>query len=180
MRFKTLHLFCFTIFACLQTYGQEVKVELKNGRFEAEKIYEASSNSSADIYKGVLNWIAYTFRNTESVTQSKIENEMVLLQGISSSVVDGPMFYKYGLEYVIQIDIKEGKLRFRAYDIKLIGADAARTRASLESTLLKNNGEIRSGKQYISYKNDTDTEINKIYLSLTSSLNQKETKKDDW
>ena len=38
---------------------------------------------------------------------SKIENKMVRMQGISDGVVNGPMGFKYGIEYVIQIDIKE-------------------------------------------------------------------------
>jgi len=160
--------------------GQDIVTKLnENGMYESELVTEIKGKTSNEIYESALEWIAYTFRNTESVIQSKIENKMVRLTGISNSVIDGPMNYKYGLGYVMQIDIKEGKIKFHIYDIDFIGADAAKTRSSMEESILK-NGELRKGKMYIGFKTDTDKELNRIYMDFINFLNKEKEKEDDW
>jgi hypothetical protein len=87
--------------------SQELKSELTDNKsLEVEKITELKDKTVKEIYKAVLNWTSYKFRNTESVIQSKVENEMIRISGVSSGVLDGPMGYRYGLSYIIQIEIK--------------------------------------------------------------------------
>ena len=127
-----------------------------------------------------MDWIAYTFRNTESVAQAQIENEMVRINGISSRIIDGPLGYKYGLRYSIGIDVKDDKTRFSAYDLILFGADAAQTESNLETTIIKKNVNFREGMMYVKIKDGANIELNKIYLSFITSLTQSEEISDDW
>ena len=160
--------------------GQDLVTVLnENGTFEIEVISEIPNKTNSEIYEITLEWIAYNFQNTESVIQSQIDNKMIRLQGISNNVIDGPMNFIYGLGYVIQIDVKEGKIKFRVYDIDFIGADATRTRSSMEESILK-NGEIRKGKMYIGFKNDTDKELNRIFINFIESLTKENDTNDDW
>ncbi|PKP13231.1 MAG: hypothetical protein CVU08_06495 [Bacteroidetes bacterium HGW-Bacteroidetes-3] len=161
--------------------SQEIISELnESNKLEAVKITEIQDKTEQEIYKAVLDWTSYTFRNTESVIQAQVENEMIRLNGISSGVLDGPMGFNYGLGYTIQIEIKPNKLRFRVYDLNMIGVDAARTKTPMELTLLKRNGKKRSSTNFEKYKIDSDNEINRIYKSLYESITNDKKEKSDW
>jgi hypothetical protein len=161
--------------------SQELKSELTDNKsLEVEKITELKDKTVKEIYKAVLNWTSYKFRNTESVIQSKVENEMIRISGVSSGVLDGPMGYRYGLSYIIQIEIKPNKFRFRVYDLNMIGADASRTRTPMELTILKRNGKKRKSSRYTKYKIDADNEISSIYQSLYESITSGKKEKSDW
>ena len=162
-------------------FGQDHKTTLNNdGSFEMLIISDLPDKTAKQLYQGTIDWIAYTFRNSESVTQSQVENKMVRINGVSSGVINGSLGYKYGLGYSIQIDIKDNKIRFRGYDLQIIGVDAARTRSNIEPSLLKSNGDLRTGKASKKIKSDTDMELSRIYKSLIDSFSKNIESNNDW
>lgn len=165
----------------LTIQSQELISELnENNKLEAIIITDIENKTESDIYNSIINWTSYSFRNTESVLQAQIKNEMVRLSGVSNGVLDGPMGIMYGLGYTIQIEIKPNKFRFKIYDLSMIGVDAARTKTPMEYVLLKRSGKKRKSSKYLKYKIDADKEINRIYKSLLDQLNNKTNKKSDW
>lgn len=161
--------------------SQKIETKLNSqGRLEIELVTEFPNKSSEIIYGKIEEWVAYNFKNTESVIQSQIENKMIRINGISSSVIRGPMGVRYGLYYEIQIDIKKERTRFRVYNIQLIGESNSGTKSNVELSIYKNNGEPRKGKTYKNIKIDTDNEIDKLYNNFILFLENENAKNDDW
>jgi hypothetical protein len=164
-----------------KSQSQELVSELnKDNKLEAIKVTVIKNKNKSEIYNSTLNWASYTFTKTESVLQAQVKDEMIRLSGVSNGVLDGPMGFMYGLGYTIQIEIKPNKLRFKIYDMSMIGVNAARTKTPMENVLLKRSGKKRKSSRYLHYKIEADKEINSIYISLLEHINNEQKKKSDW
>lgn len=146
-------------------WAQDVKIVLDNNlKYNAEAIYEIEGKTQSEIYQAIIEWISYSFQNTEAVIQSQIENEMVRMNGASPGVIDGAMNFRYGLAYTIQFDIKEGRIRLQAYSLQTTAADEFATRNDLEESMIK-KGQRRTGQLYDNIENGTNEELNRIFKS---------------
>lgn len=159
---------------------QTIITELNDdGILIGQSITKMDSLSAEKIYKKTEEWIAYTFTNTESVTQAKLENKMIRLKGISKSVIGPFMGYYFDLSYQIQIDVKEENLRFTITELKQVSQSFPFTKTSLE--LFYKKGKLKENKAVVKTKNQVDKQITLIQQSLISYILGKEKdKKDDW
>jgi len=165
----------------ITVFGQEAIVtELdENGKLTGQSITKLDSISAEEIYKKAEEWVAYTFTNTESVTQAKIENKMIRLKGISKSVIGPYMGFYFDLSYQIQIDIKEENVRFTITNLKQVSQSSPFTKTSLE--LFYKKGKLKKRKAIIKTKEQVDKQINLIQQSLISQIRGEEkADKDDW
>lgn len=167
----------------IHTFGQtndKIISELnENGQLVGQSVITFNEKSEADIYNKSNEWIAYTFRNTESVIQSKIENKMIRIVGISKSIIGPYMGFYFDLSYLIQLDIKENKMRFTASDLTQVAQSSPYTKLSL--SFLYKNGELKTGKKFIKVKEQVDNEITLLQNNLTNYIMGNEAqKKDDW
>lgn len=145
----------------------------ENGNVVAEQIIEIDSLSKEKIYNSTLNWVASTFANTESVMQSKIENKMVRINGISKGAL-GPYYgFYYGLGYTIQIDIKDNKIRFNAYNLTQVASSSPFTKTGVEAFYKK--GKLRKSKTVKNFNQQMNEEITIIALSLKTYIVNGET-----
>lgn len=178
---KIVFLLSFIISGFTYAYGQEVKIGIdENGNLLGETIVLIQNKTASQIYNSSFEWVSYTFKNTESVVQSKIENKMIRISGLSKSIF-GPYMGSYlDLKYLIQIDIKDGKLKFKATDLEQVAQSAPFTKTPL-AVLYKKNGELRSGNRYLEIKGKIDSELTRLIISLTKSIKGKsKTSDDDW
>jgi len=178
---KTSIILFLLIFNSIYILGQQTIVtELNdNGMLMGQSVTTLEGQSAEEIYKKAEDWIAYTFTNTESVTQAKLEYKMIRLIGMSESVMGPVMRYYFDLSYQIQIDIKEEKLRFTITELKQISQSSPYTKIGLE--YLYKKGKLKKKKAVVKWKQQVDTQINLIQQSLISHITGKEKiKKDDW
>lgn len=162
-------------------FGQQTIVTVldENGKLTGQSITKLDSISAEQIYKKAEEWVAYTFTNTESVTQAKIENKMIRLKGISKSAIGPFMGYYFDLSYQIQIDIKEENIRFTITNLKQVAQSSPFTKTSLE--LFYKKGKLKKRKAIIKTKGQVDKQINLIEQSLISHITgNEEADKDDW
>jgi len=173
--FVILFLLCFNSITILgqQTVVTEID---DNGKLAGQSVIEFEDKSAEDIYNKAEEWIAFTFMNTESVTQSKVENKMLRLKGISKSALGPFMGFEFDLSYQIQLDIKEGKLRFTANELNQVSQAPPYTKTSLE--LLFKKGKLKQKKGFIKMKSQIDETLTQIQESLISQITGKG--KDDW
>lgn len=171
-----IRLLAILLLISLNTFGQvadtiETKINDK-GLLEGESNVVLSDKNSADIFNSSKDWISKRYRNPENVIQASIENKMIRFQAISHSVIGQFMGHRFGLEYVIQLDIMDEKLRFHAYDLNQIAEFAPYTSVSLEA-LLQFHQDMDSSKKYIKTKGQVDSELTKLLISLINNIKGK-------
>jgi len=181
---KITFLLLFILCEQFSSQGQEtglININLdKNGTLTGEAIIVFKDKSAEQIYSSSIEWVSYTFNNTESVIQSKIDNKMIRINGISKSVIGPFMSFYFDLSYKIQLDIKDGKLRFIASDLKQIAQSSPFTSTSLE-LMYKKDGELKSGKRYKETKDKIDYELTKLLSSLELAVKgQAKTNDTNW
>lgn len=159
-------------------YGQQYETRLNDtGKLEMIIVSDKIDKTAEELYQNTIEWVAYTFVNTESVTQSQIENKMIRFSGISQHVINR-LGFTFDLGYLIQIDIKDNKIRFQANNIDIIGTPYQRN--SIEGIILKKNGELKNTKIASETNNETNDELVRIYKSLFSFCNEGHKVNNDW
>ncbi|MBA4409945.1 MAG: DUF4468 domain-containing protein [Bacteroidota bacterium] len=181
---KITFLLLFLLCGYFSSQGQEaegIKTNLdKNGTLTGESIIVFKDKSAAQIYNSSIDWVSYTFNNTESVIQAKIENKMIRINGISKSALGPIMGFYFDLSYKIQLDIKDGKLRFIATDLKQVAQSSPFTSTSLE-IIYKKGGELKSGKKYQETKDKIDSQLTELLSSLELAVKgQTKTNNENW
>ncbi len=149
-----------------------------NGQLMGEAIISISNKNKSEIYQNTIEWISYNYRNTESVIQSKIDNKMIRFNGMSSSVIGPYMSYWFDLFYVIQIDIKNDKIRFSVSDLKQVSQRSPYTKTPLEFMYKK--GVIKKGKKYLKVKEQVDIQLTVLLISLKNFIEGGAEINDDW
>lgn len=174
---KTSLLLMILVFIGLQGFSQEKIITHlnKNGNLIGQAIIEIKGKTAQNIYNSSLDWVSNTFIRTKSVMQSKIENKMIRLKGIShlGNFVDP-------LSYQIQIDIKDGKLRFTATNLEFLTYSYLIPRISAEQMLFKPNGEQKTSKNKRELKKLTDDLFSKLLNSLVTNAEGGNKNSDNW
>ena len=85
-------------------------------------VTQCEGKTQSEIYKKCIDWIAYTYKNPLSVTQAKIENEYIRIEGIRESLIcDNSALYgkvcRDG-KYTLEISFKDGKYKFEILKIE--------------------------------------------------------------
>ena len=142
--------------------GQDMTLDFVDCKFSAESIQDVNNRTAEEIYKLTIEWASYTFMNFDAISQSNVENKMFRFRGESAGVIDGPLGFRYGLGYYIQIDIKDSKIRMKVFNIYSIGTDSPPTKASLE---------VGFTKMFSPCKLNESKLFNRMYLSCENHLN---------
>lgn len=172
------------LFFNLVCFGQE-KIEMtKDGLTNTEQIIKLDSLTAKEIYSRINKYIQKNYANPEAVSKGNVENEFISFNGIKKDCISEKVmvstFYS-DIEYYINIDIKDGKIKYsmskliqikRIYD-KTYPVDLL---TMTGSGYFKSDGSIRN--QYVKLKVDVEKVLNEITKDLVSSI--KENKKSDW
>lgn len=165
------------------SFGQTDSLDIQineSGTLEGKTIVNFTNKPAPDLYALSKEWISYTFKSSEKVTQSEIENKMIRFNGISTSVIGPSMSFYFDLEYDIQLDFKDNKLRFRAYNLNQISQMSPYKKFSF-TMLFKKSGKLKSGKVYLKQKSQIDTELTRLLTSLKNYIEGRpEEGLDDW
>jgi hypothetical protein len=164
---KTLILAAFfLIIFCTAESQSKVGLNYENGKYKYVEIKALPDLTSDVIYSRVVDWVAFTFTNTESVIQAQVENKMIRLKGVSRSGINGLMGNKFDVGYTIQVDVKDNKLKITASKIQAIAQVAPYTRTSLEIQLRKLNGKERTSK----IAKSTYTDVSQLFTDIADDL----------
>ena len=178
-----IELLTVILFISCFSFGQTDTIQTKineKGILEGEFIVSFTDKSSVDLYKLSMEWISYTFKNSESVIQSEVEGKMIRISGISTSIIGPLMSFYFDLGYDMQLDFRDNKLRFRAYNLKQIAQSFPYTKTSLE-IMFKKSGELKSARRYSKVKTQIDNEVTGLLGSLKDKIEGKAEKEtDDW
>jgi len=95
-------------------------------------VTQCEGKTQSEIYKKCVDWIAFTYKNPQSVTQAKIENEYIRVEAISESLIcdNKAMYGKVCRDgkYTLEISFKDGKYKFEILKIeKLLEATNNKT-----------------------------------------------------
>ena len=174
---------CFT----LPLLSQEVVLDydIATGRMSYTKVMEVEGKTAMELYEMCEKWVAYTFKNEDAVTQSNVEGEMIRGQGMDvKRLVIDKFTQKYGdLIFQFQIDIKDGKIRFKIYDIQ---TNALKYNLEwtedplLEEHIYKPDGSERASKKALRYRANIIKSITESVQSLEDFILNKEALDNEW
>jgi len=84
-------------------------------------VVEIPNKTQNELYTSTINWIKETYKNPDEVIKSTIENNKIKLEGVRSSVLCTKVLGSTSCDdakYIIDIEFKEGKLRFLPTELK--------------------------------------------------------------
>lgn len=115
---RTLFFFTFLAVFAFETNAQDIqKMELKPNGFvgnDSTKNYiviEIPTKKQNELYKSALVYLSSIYRNPQNVITS-VENESIIINGMTESIIGDLKWYKYRLYYNINIQFKDGKMKF--------------------------------------------------------------------
>lgn len=150
-----------------------------DGSLTFQKIYDLPGKSASEIYQLGKRWVAITFKNSDAVTQSVLENEMIRGEGYAGSAITLSEFPAvYGnLKYQFQVDVKDGRMRFRVYSMEVSTTSAGSYPVSMYTHNQK--GEPRTNSQGKNVMKSVTEHCDMLVLSLDKIL-LGDKKDDDW
>ncbi len=164
-------------------------------------VTQCEGKTQSEIYKKCVDWIAFTYKNPQSVTQAKIENEYIRVEAISESLIcdNKAMYGKVCRDgkYTLEISFKDGKYKFEILKIeKFLEATnnstppnypdrwmPVKTKSSESNNFVydkgKRKGEISS---FFKYYNEIAIYFNGLNKQLSDFVLNKEipSKKSEW
>ncbi len=158
------------------SYGQEIPSFVLSRTGVAPIVFTYDSLKTPEIYQRCLNWVQLSYKNPEKVVKSKIENELLRIDGFKESACSYKSIKQliYDMEYTLQIDIKDGKIRL-SYEPGQLWTTPYNTKAMFTySSFFKSSGEVKNAEGKASLENT----MNELALSLDGYIKGK--KKDDW
>lgn len=116
---KNLLLICFALFS-LTAFSQDTQTTaktfpVKDGKVLYEGVVEVSGKTKDQLYKNAKKWFVDAFRSSKDVIQSDDKD--------GGQIIGKGWFYstntteKYRIQTTIQVDCKDGRYRYRIYDI---------------------------------------------------------------
>lgn len=157
------------------TMIDRITLENKDGSAYIQKVIEVPGKSASELFALGKRWVALTFVNTEAVTQSVLENEMIRGMGVGAVRT---YFSVSKLQYEFKLDFKDGKVRFTMYSMYVMSSNG---RISVESYIYKKDGSMRASSYARSTASSLENEATLLIHSLKEELtNSKNNKKDDW
>lgn len=183
------------------TNAQETEFTFTKNGFTDFVVTKCENKTQSEIYKKCIEWIVFTYKKPEAVTQAKIENEYIRIEGIRESLIcDNSSLYgkicRDG-KYTLEISFKDGKYKFEVIKIeKFLEATNNRTGTNYPDrwypietkpsdpnyyiyTKGKHKGEIY--KEFI-YYNEIAIYLNELNKQLFDFVISKDipSKKNDW
>lgn len=129
--------------------------------------YSLDTLNASIIYSKTVNWINVTYKNPEKVIKAKIENEMIRIDGFSSSMFSRTFQSgnkaEYDVAYTIEIQIRDGKYRLKYIHNKITidGSDVYFTVSDVINNITDKNGNSWAGA-----KTEYEDNVNEIIKSL--------------
>ena len=195
---KTLIFLIFMILISLNIKGQNgiPKMELKQNGFVGVEldstknfiVIEIPNKKKSDLYKSTLIYLNGIYNNPQKVL-STIENEAIVINGLTNLIKDKDELYDYRLFYNINIQFKDGKLKFQPTVTELIEIFSSINRESriyIANTDSPKDIEInciwmesKKSKEYFLFKDNIKIKLdNWVNDYMTNLLNGIE--KNDW
>lgn len=92
---------------------QPVRFEFTEKAMNSYIVTEVDGKSSADIYKGTIEWIKKNYDRPDEVIITTVENDYVRFQGFSDVIADMDP-----IRYTAEISIKDNKYKFEVLKIE--------------------------------------------------------------
>lgn len=141
-------------------------------------VYMVDTISAATIYSKTVNWINETYKNPDKVIKAKIENEMIRIDGYSSSTFSRTFKSgskaEYDVTYTLEIQIQDGKYRIK-YSHNEITVDGKAV--FFKFTDVINNVPDINRNDWTGAKNEYEANVNKIISGLYDYISKP---KDKW
>lgn len=162
-----------TLLIAINTYSQVGMFSFKPDGNSDFVVNTVEGFKAEDIYKKVINWVSLNYQNPESVIKAKIENEYIRITGFNSesfsrTLKSGSKF-QYGIRYSIEIQIKDGKFRFKYTPNEITTDEGKKVYFTLFDVLSNkpdNNGNAWDGSKE-ELENNIQSLNNSIYSYIT-------------
>lgn len=134
-------------------------------------VFYFDGNTQSTLFNKVLIGVTKTFLSAKDVV-SKVDNSLISINSthrIVDNLLDGLIVMTYDVNYIIEFEFKDGKIKVNApslVSIKLDGEDSI-----IDECLLTPSGELAKGWEKYLFVNDI---INKILTYVNPITN------DDW
>lgn len=161
------------------------KLPIKNGGLVYEKVVEMPGKSKIDLYNNAKQWFVDYFKSSKDVIQNEDKEQgRITGKGIALIPFKGGLgtTFMYDQHMTIQVDCKDGKYRYRVYDI-YVNSPVVATRyginqaKAMDSELIgKVNGTGKcqfSKKQCARLLESIDFQVNETARELNMSMSAK-------
>lgn len=158
---------------CLFSYSQDTKFTITNEGITDYLVTNSDSKTQKEIYTKTMQWVALTFKNTDAVIQSNIENELVRIEGYSkkfNGVSDA--------EYLIEISFKEGKYKFDPLGFTIINGINKFDLFATYKTFFKKDGSVKN-RVKVSIEG-AENLLNGLNIDLKNNVMGDKKDKNDW
>lgn len=144
-----------------------------SGSMNESIVIEVKNTPKKVIYSKILDYIKKNYMDYNEVLMAKVDNEMIRFQGISANVLNlGNLHENDGLYYVIQVDVKDDKIKVTPLILKMVTED--HKKYSLNIPLPEKTTDY--GITY-DYK-DVPNELNRVSSKIITYINN--TEENNW
>ncbi len=160
--------------------GQEIKFEFVKEGFTDFIVTKCDNKNQSELYKKTIEWIKLTYKNPEEVIQTKIENNLIRIEGSSDNLVCFNIFSNKSCNparYLVEISFKNNKYKFDVINLEYLHSTGWFNLGLDKTNLFYNKKGIRKVYKYFpeiaDYFNSLNNELKNHILGLKN-------KKDDW
>lgn len=112
-------LLCFDAKAQKDTVG--LNIPIKDGHIVYEGIVEVLGMSKLDLYKNAKQWFVDYFKSSKDVIQNEDKEQgLIVGKGLLPIFWKSLIIFEYHDNLTIQIDCRDGKYRYKIYDLIII------------------------------------------------------------
>ncbi|MBT1701939.1 DUF4468 domain-containing protein [Chryseosolibacter indicus] len=107
--------------------AQLLQWEERNGKVQAQKIFEVSGQQAHNIYIKVNYWLIEVYNSPEEILKARLENEFLKGEVYHPNVFKLDNLDNAGLRYTFTLDIKDEKVRFTISNVHILHSYAHET-----------------------------------------------------
>jgi hypothetical protein len=174
---KTLSL-SLLLFLFISAFAQEPDAKLfpvVNGKVMYEEIVEVNGSDQGTIHVRAFSWILNTFKDRQ-----QIHDELGIGQSIYKIAMESGM---YTINFIIQVDSKDNKYRYRIYDIThtitsqkdnvLMAKYMIDVPAETDNGIIKGEKKLYNKKQAQKIVIEIDGLMTRVIKSLKTAIDKK-------
>lgn len=175
----TLLLFTGAFTANAQFFKVTPKGLMNQSEDKSFAILEFENQSKSDLYAKSIKYIHQSFKNPELVIKSDLKDESIRYISYKPNgmkVTNGLTKIPMDIKYSIQLEFKEGKVKYEIVDQDFGGLTYSGNIWKGFPIWNEKNGKLRLEEE----KNELENHFNAIVQDYVNSINGKETIDNDW
>src|ERR1700740_2673048 len=157
------------LFLCMYARSQNFRFPIKDDAIVYENVVNVDSTITKDlIYKSAKTWFVKTFKNAKYVIQSE-DQQAGRIIGKGSIEIPADIHFNHAVgsicNFTIQIDVKDGKYRYRIFQFSTQGTDILNNKFYADLNETYNKYRRNEYKGALLYRRE------KLYQHLDESFN---------